>query len=217
VSFDITAPIPLLFCRHCHDHFFYEVEHRMPPPTSPEAESDAAALAGTPVELSFPPQPAAIMAAAPPEALLTQWLPHVQELLQRYVQDRFRALDQQLALEQQRQRDRMEEELHKVRQHLSATVREQQQHQQTLSAAFRETTEQMRREFSAALQHLSEDVAHTLRQAEEQNRRTLANLRADILQLLLEHDPDSIKRQLLVEYPHTPEKPLPSSAEEYRP
>ena len=189
----------------------------MPPPASPKAEPDAATLPGTPVQLSLPPQPATIMAAAPPEALATQWLPQVQELLQRYVQDRFRALDQQLALELQRQRDRMEEELHKMRQHLSATVREQQQHQQTLSAAFRETTEQMRREFSAALQHLSEDVAHTLRQAEEQSRRALANLRAEILQLLLEHDADSIKRQLLGEYPHTPEKPLPSSAEEYRP
>jgi hypothetical protein len=75
----------------------------------------------------------------------------------------------------------------------------------------------MRREFSAALQHLSEDVARTLRQAEEQSRRTLANLRAEILQLLLEHDTDSIKRQLLGEYPPAPAKPLPSSPEEYRP
>jgi hypothetical protein len=140
VSFDIAAPIPLLFCWHCHDDFFSKVEPWMPSPASPQAEPEAAAAAGTPAELALPPQPAAIMAAVPPEALLTQWLPQVQELLQRYVQDRFRALDQQLALEQQRQRDRMEEELHKVRQHLSATVREQQQHQQTLSAAFRETT-----------------------------------------------------------------------------
>jgi hypothetical protein len=60
-------------------------------------------------------------------------------------------------------------------------------------------------------------VAHTLRQAEEQSRRTLANLRAEILQLLLEYDTDSIKRQLLREYHPTPAKPLPSSAEEYRP
>jgi phosphate uptake regulator len=141
----------------------------------------------------------------------------MQETLQRSMQERFRALEQQLALEQQRQRDHLEEEVRKVRQLFSVTEREQQQHQQTTLAAFRETIEQMRREFSAALQHLSEDVAHTLRQAEEQNRRTVANLRAEILQLLLEHDPASIKRQLLGGYPHTPEKPLPSSTEEYRP
>jgi hypothetical protein len=142
------------------------------------------------------------------EALTTQWLPNMQETLHGVMQERFRVLEQQLALEQQRQRNRMEEELQKVRQQFSTAGREQQQHQQTASAAFREIIEQMRREFSAALQHLSEDVAHTLRQAEEQTRRALDSLRSEVLQLLLEHNHNSIKRQLLGEYVPAAEKPL---------
>ena len=168
----------------------------MPLPASPTAVSEATASAHG--------------------ALTTRWLPSMQEALQRSMQERFRALEQQLALEQQRQRDHLEEEVRKVRQHFSVTEREQQQHQQTTLAAFRETIEQIRREFSAALQHLSEDVTHALRQTEEQTRRTLDNLRTEILQLLLTHDPDAVKRQLRGEYLPPPEKPSPSHAEEQR-
>jgi hypothetical protein len=217
VHFDIPAPIPLLFCLCCNDRFFYEVEHMMSPPAAPDAEPEGAVFPETPAEIPLPPQPAAMTAAAAREALTTQWLPHMQETLQQYMQDRFRALEQQLALEQQRQRDRLEEELQKVRQHLAATVRELQQHQQTVSATFRETTEHMRREFSAALQHLSEDAARTLRQTAEQTRRSQENLRSELLQLLLEHNPDSIKRQLLGESPGPLEKPLQSHDEERHP
>jgi hypothetical protein len=166
----------------------------MPLPASPETASEATASAHG--------------------ALTTQWLPSMQETLQRSMQERFRALEQQLALEQQRQRDHLEEEVRKVRQHFSVTGREQHQHQQTALAAFRETIEQMRREFSVALQHLSQDVTHALRQTEEQTRRALDNLRTEILQLLLTHDLDTVKRQLRGEYLPRPEKPLPSHAEE---
>jgi alcohol dehydrogenase class IV len=168
----------------------------MLPPASPESAPEATASAHG--------------------ALTTQWLPSIQETLQRSMQDRFRALEQQLALEQQRQRDHLEEEVRKVRQHFSVTGREQQQHQQTTLAAFRETLEQMHQEFSAALQHLSEDVTHALRQTEEQTRRALDNLRTEILQLLLTHDPDAVKRQLRGEYLPPPAKPFPSHAEEHR-
>ena len=168
----------------------------MLPPASPESPPEATASAhGT---------------------LTTQWLPSIQETLQRSMQDRFRALEQQLALEQQRQRDHLEEEVRKVQQHFSVTGREQHQHQQTTLAAFRETIEQMHREFSAALQYLSEDVTHALRQTEEQTRRALDNLRTEILQLLLTHDPDAVKRQLRGEYLPPPAKPFPSHAEEHR-
>lgn len=171
----------------------FETETSMPPPASPESASEATATHG---------------------ALTTQWLPSMQETLQRSMQERFRALEQQLALEQQRQRDHLEEEVRKVRQLFSVTEREQQQHQQTTLAAFRETIEQIRREFAAALQHLSEDVTHALRQTEEQTRRALDNLRTEVLQLLLTHDPDAVKRQLRSEYLPPPDKPFPSHAEE---
>jgi hypothetical protein len=141
------------------------------------------------------------------ETWTTQWLPSMQETLQQYMQDRFRVLEQQLALEQQRQRDHLEEGLRDVEQQLAATVREHQQHQQTITTTFRETIEHIRREFSAALQHLSEDVTHALRQTEEQTRRTLENLRAEVAQMLLEHDQDPIKRQLLGEHLPAADKP----------
>jgi hypothetical protein len=140
----------------------------------------------------------------------------MQETLQQYMQDRFRTLAQQLTVEQQRQRDHLEEGLQHVEQQLSVTVREHQQHQQTITTAFRETVEHLRQEFSAALQHLSEDVTHALRQTEEQTRRTLENLRTEVLQLLLEHDQHAIKRQLLGDSLST-EKPFQPGDGEHRP
>jgi hypothetical protein len=189
----------------------------MPSPALPDAESDAATSSQTSAELSLPPPHAALISAITNETWTTQWLPSMQETLQQYMQDRFRALEQQLALEQQRQRDHLEEELRHVEQQLAATVREHQQHQQIITTTFRETIEHIRREFSAALQHLSEDVTHALRQTEEQTRRTLENLRADILQMLLEHDHDAIKRQLLGEHLSSADKPFRSGDGEHRP
>lgn len=183
---------------------------------SPDAEPEAVDSSEPSAELSSPPPHTAMLSSPAYEALTTQWLPNMQETLQRLMQERFRVLEQQFALEQQRQRNRMEEELQKVRQQLSTARREQQQQQQTALAAFRETIEQMRREFSAALQHLSEDVTHTLRQAEEQTRRALDSLRSEVLQLLLERHHDSIKRQLLGEYVPAADKPLSPHDEEYR-
>lgn len=189
----------------------------MPSPASPEAESGAAASPHTSTEFALSSPHAAMLSAIAHEAWTTQWLPSMQETLQQYMQDRFRALEQQLTLEQQRQRDHLEEGLRHVEQQLAATVREHQQHQQTITTAFRETIEHIRREFSAALQHLSEDVTHALRQAEEQTRRTWENLRTEVLQMLLEHDQDAMKRQLLGEYPPSAEKPFQPGDGDHRP
>ena len=123
----------------------------MPSPASPEAEPDAAAVPNTAAELSLPLPHAAMISAIANEAWTTQWLPSIQDILQRSMQDRFKALEQQLVVEQQRQRDRLEEGLHRVEQQLAATVRDQQQQQQSITTAFRETIEHIRREFSAAL------------------------------------------------------------------
>jgi DNA anti-recombination protein RmuC len=188
----------------------------MPSPASPEAQSDGAAASQTSAEFSLPPPHAALLSAIAHEAWTTQWLPSMQETLQRYMQERFKALEQQLALEQQRQRDHLEEGLRDVEQQLTATVREHQQHQQTITTAFRESIEHIRREFSAALQHLSEDVTQALRQTEEQARRTVENLRSEVLQMLLEHDPDAIKCQLLGEYLPSAEKPFQPGDGEHR-
>jgi hypothetical protein len=189
----------------------------MPSPALPDAESDAAASSQTSAEFSLPPPHAAMISAITNETWTTQWLPIVQETLQQYMQDRFRVLEQQLALEQQRQRDHLEEGLRDVEQQLSATVREHQQYQQTITTTFRETIEHIRREFSAVLQHLSEDVTHALRQTEEQTRRTLENLRAEVAQMLLEHDQDAIKRQPLGEHLPAADKPFQSGDGEHRP
>lgn len=189
----------------------------MPSPASPEAEPDAAAVPNTSAELSPPLPHATMISAIANEAWTTQWLPSIQDILQRSMQDRFKALEQQLVVEQQRQRDRLEEGLHRVEQQLAATVRDQQQQQQSITTAFRETIEHIRQEFSTALQHISEDITHALRQAEEQTRRMLENLRTEVIQMLREHDQDGSKRPLLGEYLPSAEKPFQPGDEEHRP
>jgi hypothetical protein len=138
----------------------------------------------------------------------------VQETLQQYLQERFKALELQLTLGQQRQRDHVEEELHKMRQQLAATTQEYYQYHQTVSAMLRETCEQMRQAFSDALLHASEDVEQALRQAEEQTRRALEKLRDDLLRLLFEHDQAAVKRQMLGELLITLGKQLQKPAED---
>jgi hypothetical protein len=104
---------------------------------------------------------------------------------------RFKALELQLALEQQRHGDRVEEELHKLRQQLAAVSREQQQYQHSVSAMVRETMEHFRKEFADALQHLSRDFAQTLRQTEVHTRHALDSLRNEMLSMLHEHNQTS--------------------------
>jgi len=110
------------------------------------------------------------------------------ETLLHDLQQRFKALELQLALEQQRHCDRVEEELHKLQQLLAAAVREHQQHQHGVLAMVREMIEHFRKEFADALQHLSHDFAQTLRQTEVHTRHALDSLRDEMLSLLHERE-----------------------------
>jgi cell division septum initiation protein DivIVA len=176
------------------------MEQVMIPPASPEAEanlssptSDAAAkLVSEP--LSAPPMPHVAPGGFPPHTLTD-----IQEKVQEFMNERLRVLESQLLMGQQRYRDRIEEELHKMRQQLTATAREQRQQHQTMSAAFRETLEEMRKEFSESLCRLSRDVDHVLRQAEAQAKRAVEGLRDEMLQALFERDQATVKRQMLGE------------------
>jgi len=127
------------------------------------------------------------------------------ETLLHDLQQRFKALEQQLALEQQRHCDRVEEELQKLRQLLAAAVREHQQHQHGVSAMVRETIEHFRKEFADALQHLSHDFAQTLRQTEVHSRHALDSLREEMLLMLHARDQTSARPE---RYPFAaPEEP----------
>ena len=157
----------------------------MVPPASPDAETNAA-LPASGMHGQSPALPAPAT-PKPPEAFETlpsQVLMAMQEQAQAYLHERLRVLEAQLLLDHQRQRDRLEEELHKMRQQLEVTVREQRQHHQTVSAAFREPLEEMRKELSDALYRLSQDVDRALRQSEAHNRRAIEKLQDEMLQAL---------------------------------
>ncbi len=82
------------------------------------------------------------------------------------VHERLKALELQLTLEYQRQRDQVEEELHKLQEQLVTMAREHQhQHQATL-ATVREITEELRKEVAEALHRLSQDVERVAQHAE---------------------------------------------------
>jgi flagellar hook-basal body complex protein FliE len=133
------------------------------------------------------------------EAGSTQVFTNIQETLQQYLQERFRALELQLILNQQRQCDLVDEEIHKIRQQLATNTQEYHQHQQTVSATLRETIEQMRKAFSDVLLHATQDIEQALRQSEEQTRRALEKLRDDVRQMFFERDQMTVKRQTLGE------------------
>jgi hypothetical protein len=135
-------------------------------------------------------------------------------MLPQYVLKRCQALELQLTLEQQRYRDYVEEELHKMRQQLVAAVREHQQQQQIASATVRETIEHLRQELADALQYLAQDVAQMLRQAEEHSKRALDNLRDEMRQLLLEREQAAARHQIPAAPLTTPDAPFPSAPEE---
>lgn len=119
------------------------------------------------------------------------------QTLQDNVYERLKALELQLTLEHQRQRDYVEEELHKLQQQLVTMVREQQQQQQTTLATLRETIEELRKEVSEALHHLSQDVDRVAQHAEAQTSRAIERLRNELLETLLERDHTTVKRHLL--------------------
>jgi hypothetical protein len=132
------------------------------------------------------------------------------------LQQRFKALELQLALEQQRHCDRVEEELQKLQQLLAAAVREQQQQQHGVSAMVRETIEHFRKEFADALQHLSHDFAQTLRQAEVHTRHALDSLRDEMLSLLHARDQASARPERYGELrvPQSPPFAAPEESQE---
>jgi hypothetical protein len=113
------------------------------------------------------------------------------------VYERLKALELQLTLEYQRQRDQVEEELHKLREQLVAMTREH-QHQATL-ATVRETTEELWKEVANALHRLSQDMERVAQHAEAQTSRAVESLRNELLKTLFERDYTTVQHHILGE------------------
>ena len=113
------------------------------------------------------------------------------------VHERLKALELQLTLEYQRQRDQVEEELHKLQEQL-VTMARAYQHQATL-ATVRETTEELRKEVAEALHRLSQDMERVAQHAEAQTSRAVERLRNELLETLFERDRTTVQRHLLGE------------------
>jgi cell division septum initiation protein DivIVA len=115
------------------------------------------------------------------------------------VYERLKALELQLTLEYQRQRDQIEEELHKLREQLATMARtHQHQHQATL-ATVREATEELRKEVADALHRLSQDMERVAQHAEAQTSRAVERLRNELLETLLARDRTTVQRHMLGE------------------
>ena len=115
------------------------------------------------------------------------------------VYERLKALELQLTLEYQRQRDQIEEELHKLREQLVTMSRaHQHQHQATL-ATVREATEELRKEVADALHRLSQDMERVSQHAEAQTSRAVERLRNELLETLLARDRTTVQRHMLGE------------------
>ena len=115
------------------------------------------------------------------------------------VYERLKALELQLTLEYQRQRDQIEEELHKLREQLVTMTRaHQHQHQATL-ATVREATEELRKEVADALHRLSQDMERVAQHAEAQTSRAVERLRNELLETLLARDRRTVQRHMLGE------------------
>jgi ABC-type transporter Mla subunit MlaD len=113
------------------------------------------------------------------------------------VHERLKALELQLTLEYQRQRNQVEEELHKLHEQLVSMAREHQhQHQATL-ATVRETTEELRKEVAEALHRLAQDVERVAQHAEAQTSRAVERLRNELLEMLLARDRTTVQRHML--------------------
>jgi archaellum component FlaC len=115
------------------------------------------------------------------------------------VHERLKALELQLTLEYQRQRDQVEEELDKLRQQLVNIAHEQQQQQQTTLTTLRETIEELQKEVASALHRLSQDVDRVAQHAEAQTSRVVDRLRNELLETLWERDNTTVPRHLLGE------------------
>ena len=121
------------------------------------------------------------------------------QMLQDDSQVRLKAVELQLTLEHQRQRDHVEEELHKLRQQLATMAREQQQQQQTTLTTLHETVDELRKEVAEALHRLSHDVDRVAQHAEAQTSRALERLRNELLEIVLARDHTTVKRHILGE------------------
>jgi Mg2+ and Co2+ transporter CorA len=119
--------------------------------------------------------------------------------LQDGVHERLKALELQMTLESQRQRDQVEEELYKLREQLVTMARaHQHQHQATL-AKVRETTEELRKEVAEALHRLSQDTERVAQYAEAQTSRAVEQLRNELLATLFARDCTTVQRHTLGE------------------
>lgn len=122
------------------------------------------------------------------------------QTLQDDFQVRLKALELQLTLEHQRQRDQVEEEFHKLRQQLATMAREQQQQQQTMLTTLHETVDELRKEVAEALHRLSHDVDRVGQHAEAQTSRALERLRNELLEIVFERDRTMVKRHILGDF-----------------
>src|SRR5262245_58617485 len=115
------------------------------------------------------------------------------------VYERLKALELQLAPEYQRQREQVEEELHKLREQHVTMASDQQHQQQATDANVRETTEELRQEVADALQRLSQDMESVAQHAEAQTSRAVERLRNELLKMLFERDYTTVQRHILGE------------------
>ena len=114
-------------------------------------------------------------------------------------QARLKTLELQLTLEHQRQRDQIEEELHKLWQQLATMAREQHQQQEATLTTLREAVEELRQEVAEALHRLSHDVDRVAQHAEAQTSRAIERLRHELLETLFERDHTTVTRHILGE------------------
>jgi hypothetical protein len=113
------------------------------------------------------------------------------------VHERLKALELQMTLEYQRQRDQVDEELHKLREQLVTMAREHQhQHQATLGTV-RETIDALRKEVADALHGLSQDTERVAQHAEAQTSRAVERLRNELLETLFERGCTTVQRHML--------------------
>lgn len=113
--------------------------------------------------------------------------------------ERFKVLELQMTIENQRQRDQVEAALHTLREQLLTMTRETQQQQHALQTNTRDTMDELRKEVAEALHHLSQDVERVGQRAEAHTNRAVERLRHELLETVLQRDHTQEQRQLLGE------------------
>jgi histone H3/H4 len=115
------------------------------------------------------------------------------------VYERLKALELQMTLENQRQRDHVDEELHKLREQLVTMAREHQHQRQVTLATIREAIEELRKDVADALHGLSQDTERVAQHAEAQTSRAVERLRNELLETRFERDCTTVQRHMLGE------------------